>query len=612
LTDSDNLASATLNDSEMQNDFSALKIGAVTAGSIAAGAAIVSSMTSRSLENHPDTETPVTEPVVLEQAEQTETQPLEVNNELENDELISSLESSETTEFSESAVTYESPKDEPVVSTTIVKSNSHDELADLITPVEHAKLAEPIDSVNTIKFIESVETADEPEAVLVANISKVSEEPEDSPAGTPDEPEAVLTANPTETAEEREDALTASPTDEAPIFSSPVMPDMHVVRSLIIVPTETDNSVETVESATETVAVANDLASANTTETVDEPDAVLTANPNETDEAPTVSSSVITAVPVKSMIIEPIKADNSFETLESATESGAEAGDLAPAITEFETAVKSDSPFNPMVHSQSSSLVAPVETLEPIEFTTPSSELTEPTDTKEPVEVIPLARKLKLAEPTEFVDTNIHTELVLEPTESIKPEEHVEADQESSPVLIEAVTAETVETDLKSSPTLPALAVDEEPELTLPHHTLSRSVEQSAETDFTEQVPTDTFVDSDEFKTESETTSNDNALKIGAAVVGGIALAGGLMAFSSHDGEPQTSVSQANPVSRSIVSNPQLDVTEHVEINKEIDELFSPLDGDHGAMDNNLDEASIGSPANQRVVEAKKSSGVGR
>ena len=431
-----------------------------------------------------------------------------------------------------------------------------------------------------------------------------------------------------EPTEEPEDIPTASPAepDEAPAVSSPVMTDMHVVRSLIIEPTEADDSFETSKSATINAAGADDLAPANIPETAEEPEAVLTANPTENVEepenvltanpienskAPTVSSPIMAAV-VRSMIIEPVETDNSAEIFESTTESVVEADDLAPAITELETAVESDSPLNPTIHSQSFPLVAPVETLEHIEVTTPSSEPTESTDTKEPAEVIPLARNLNLTEPTEFIDIDINTEPVFEHAEPISSEEHVEADQGSSPVLIEAVTAETVETDFESSPTLIALTGNEEPKLALLPQTLSRSIEQSAETDFTEQVTTDTSVNRDELKDESEALDNDNALDIGVAAAGGIALAGGLVAFSSHDGESKTPVFQADAVSRSIVSDSQVDATEHTETKTETKELLSPVDEDHDVIDNTPDEADIGGPTEQRMDEAKKSSRVGR
>ena len=590
----------------MQSDFSTFKVGAITAGTIAAGAAIVSTTISQSSEHYSSTETSV------EQAKQPETQPLEISNEFEDDKPISSFESSErtestkpievteSTEVSDFAVTYESSKEDLAVSATAVNSSIHDELDDISTPVP--KLSEPVDSGNPIQSTEPTETADETETVLTAN-----------PIGATEEPEDIPTASPAET-------------DEAPAISSPVMPDMHVVRSLIIEPTEADDSFETSKSATINAAGADDLAPANIPETAEEPEAVLTANPTETVEepenvltanpienskAPTVSSPIMAAV-VRSMIIEPVEADNSAEIFESTTESVVEADDLAPAITELETAVESDSPLNPTIHSQSSPLVAPVEILEHIEVTTPSSEPTESTDTKEPAEVIPLARNLNLTEPTEFIDIDINTEPVFEHAEPISSEEHVEADQGSSPVLIEAVTAETVETDFESSPTLIALTGNEEPKLALLPQTLSRSIEQSAETDFTEQVPTDTSVNRDELKDESEALDNDNALDIGVAAAGGIALAGGLVAFSSHDGESKTPVFQADAVSRSIVSDSQVDATEHTETKTETKELLSPVDEDHDVIDNTPDEADIGGPTEQRMDEAKKSSRVGR
>ena len=629
----------------MQSDFSTFKVGAITAGTIAAGAAIVSTTISQSSEHYSSTETSV------EQAKQPETQPLEISNEFEDDKPISSFESSERTEstkpievtesneVSDFAVTYEYSKEDLAVSATAVNSSIHDELDDISTPV--TKLSEPVDSGNPIQSTEPTETADETETVLTANPIGATEEPEDIPTASPAETdEAPAVSSPVmtdmhvvrsliiEPTEEPEDIPTASPaeTDEAPAVSSPVMTDMHVVRSLIIEPTEADDSFETSKSATINAAGADDLAPANIPETAEEPEAVLTANPTENVEepenvltanpienskAPTVSSPIMAAV-VRSMIIEPVETDNSAEIFESTTESVVEADDLAPAITELETAVESDSPLNPTIHSQSSPLVAPVETLEHIEVTTPSSEPTESTDTKEPAEVIPLARNLNLTEPTEFIDIDINTEPVFEHAEPISSEEHVEADQGSSPVLIEAVTAETVETDFESSPTLIALTGNEEPKLALLPQTLSRSIEQSAETDFTEQVPTDTSVNRDELKDESEALDNDNALDIGVAAAGGIALAGGLVAFSSHDGESKTPVFQADAVSRSIVSDSQVDATEHTETKTETKELLSPVDEDHDVIDNTPDEADIGGPTEQRMDEAKKSSRVGR
>ena len=600
----------------------------------------------------------------FESSERTEsTKPIEVTESNEVSDFAVTYEySKEDLAVSATAVNSSIHDELNDISTPVTKLS---EPVDSGNPIQSTEPTETADETETVLTANPIGATEEPEDIPTASPAETDEAPAvSSPAMTDmhvvrsliieptEEPEDIPTASPAETdeapavsspvmtdmhvvrsliiesTEEPEDIPTASPaeTDEAPAVSSPVMPDMHVVRSLIIEPTEADDSFETSKSATINVDGADDLAPANIPETAEEPEAVLTANPTENVEepenvltanpienskAPTVSSPIMAAV-VRSMIIEPVEADNSAEIFESTTESVVEADDLAPAITELETAVESDSPLNPTIHSQSSPLVAPVETLEHIEVTTPSSEPTESTDTKEPAEVIPLARNLNLTEPTEFIDIDINTEPVFEHAEPISSEEHVEADQGSSPVLIEAVTAETVETDFESSPTLIALTGNEEPKLALLPQTLSRSIEQSAETDFTEQVPTDTSVNRDELKDESEALDNDNALDIGVAAAGGIALAGGLVAFSSHDGESKTPVFQADAVSRSIVSDSQVDATEHTETKTETKELLSPVDEDHDVIDNTPDEADIGGPTEQRMDEAKKSSRVGR